>query len=551
MKLLLWALLLVGLIVPTNVWAQEAFTITSFHVDLAVQEDGAVLVEEQITADFGTNERHGIFRTIPVRYQAPGGATRSIRVDQMRVQANGADVPYQQSRERSDLVVKIGDPNAFVSGIQEYGITYRVQNALNGFADHDELYWNATGNGWQTSIDQASARVTLPAASEGLNAQSYQGASGSQEAAESEASGSTFTYQATRQLSAGEGLTVVAGWPKGLVSLPSATQKFLWFVRDNGILALPLFVLAWLVWQFQRRGKDPLGRRTVVPEFAPPKTLTLLEQAALADERLQTRDLTALIVSWAVDGFLTIEEPTKGQYELVRRKALVGRSDAEHRFFDALFVAATNDRVAVKELGGTLASAASTLRTAIFSSLVKRGYFTANPETVRVLWIVGGVIVMVPGFFLQPLFGWPGIVAFVVSGLLIMAAAPFMPRRTAEGVKAKEQVDGFQLYLRTAERYRAEFAEKAKLFESYLPYAIAFGVATLWAKAFRDIATEPPTWYSGYYGSHWIASDFAHGLEGGMNSGMAGAVTTASSGGSGFSGGGSGGGFGGGGGGSW
>ena len=31
------------------------------------------------------------------------------------------------------------------------------------FADHDELYWNVTGNGWGFPIDRASARVVLPA----------------------------------------------------------------------------------------------------------------------------------------------------------------------------------------------------------------------------------------------------------------------------------------------------------------------------------------------------------------------------------------------------
>jgi uncharacterized membrane protein len=39
------------------------------------------------------------------------------------------------------------------------------------------------------------------------------------------------------------------------------------------------------------------------------------------------------------------------------------------------------------------------------------------------------------------------------------------------------------------------------LFERYLPYAMAFGVAEKWAHAFEGMLTEPPTWYVGGTGT--------------------------------------------------
>jgi len=44
---------------------------------------------------------------------------------------------------------------------QTYVITYRVENAILYLKDHDELYWNVTGNYWKAPILEASADVSL------------------------------------------------------------------------------------------------------------------------------------------------------------------------------------------------------------------------------------------------------------------------------------------------------------------------------------------------------------------------------------------------------
>ena len=58
--------------------------------------------------------------------------------------------------------IKIGDPDRTISGEHTYDIRYRVKGALNGFEDHDELYWNAIGApvGASSSIgDRARGRA--------------------------------------------------------------------------------------------------------------------------------------------------------------------------------------------------------------------------------------------------------------------------------------------------------------------------------------------------------------------------------------------------------
>lgn len=57
----------------------------------------------------------------------------------------------------------MGDKDVRISpGVHTYKLTYRVGRELGFFEDHDELYWNVTGNEWAFPIDSASATVLLP-----------------------------------------------------------------------------------------------------------------------------------------------------------------------------------------------------------------------------------------------------------------------------------------------------------------------------------------------------------------------------------------------------
>ncbi|HEY8951450.1 MAG TPA: DUF2207 domain-containing protein, partial [Candidatus Dormibacteraeota bacterium] len=49
--------------------ADEGWVITSFHSDIAIAADSKLTVTEDIRVDFGSLSKHGIFRTIPLRYR--------------------------------------------------------------------------------------------------------------------------------------------------------------------------------------------------------------------------------------------------------------------------------------------------------------------------------------------------------------------------------------------------------------------------------------------------------------------------------------------------
>jgi hypothetical protein len=48
--------------------ADEGWVITSFQSDMSIASDSTLTVKEDVRVDFGNLLKHGIFRTIPLRY---------------------------------------------------------------------------------------------------------------------------------------------------------------------------------------------------------------------------------------------------------------------------------------------------------------------------------------------------------------------------------------------------------------------------------------------------------------------------------------------------
>jgi Predicted membrane protein (DUF2207) len=145
--------------------AQPAERILDYTVDVEIEAAGSLLVTEQIAYDFGTQERHGIFREVPVRFRYDDRQDRIYPLEVLGVWTS-VQTPGQYTLEEVDnaLRIRIGHPDQLISGQHDYRILYRVEGTLNGFVDHDELYWNAIGADWEVPIEQASVRVRAPAA---------------------------------------------------------------------------------------------------------------------------------------------------------------------------------------------------------------------------------------------------------------------------------------------------------------------------------------------------------------------------------------------------
>src|SRR5690606_12055003 len=108
-----------------------------------------------------------------------------------------------------------------------------------------ELNWNVTGNEWAFPIAAARAIVSLPGNAEPARWTAYTGRLGERgEAYEWRMREGRLEVRTTRTLAPGEGLTIVAELPAGLVAPPTQAQKLAYLYLDNRLYLLGGFGLA-------------------------------------------------------------------------------------------------------------------------------------------------------------------------------------------------------------------------------------------------------------------------------------------------------------------
>ncbi|MFH1508766.1 MAG: DUF2207 domain-containing protein [bacterium] len=557
-KKIVYFLVLLLFFLPLSSRAQSyKEQIDGFDVLIEINEDASFDVTETIVYNFGDQESHGIYRSIPYKYQdAKGDFKLRLKVQSVK---DENDIPwnYETYKNNGYQYIKIGDANTLVTGEQTYIIKYNVLRAIGSAETYDELYWNVTGDMWEVPINQVSARVVLPQTINNEEAQvsCYTGAYGENTGlCQGVFAEDTYAFAITSPLSHYEGLTISAAWPKGIVEHPSV---WIFFVQDNWSIILIPFTLFLMIWLYMKKGRDPKGRGTIIAQFDPPDNLNPEEVGTIVDEKASYRELTSTIINLAVKGYLTIAQKGKKDFSFTRtKKEVAGLSQYETDLLNNL-VPTPGGTKDLSDHKQKFATHVQNFLKEVYKTVITKGYFIKNPSTSKILYLVVGIIV---ASFVAPMLGGflnQGVTVFsvVTCGAIITVFSFFMGKRTKKGVLAKEHIKGLELYLTVAEKDRLEFhnaPEKSpKEFERLLPYAIALGVEEKWAEAFKDLQMSEPDWYHGNYGT-FNSVLFASSISNFAAASQSNLGTTASSGGSGVGGGGfSGGGFGGGGGGSW
>ena len=560
-----------------SVSAQGGWSISNFESQIDISTDGTIEVTETIDADF-LMPKHGIYREIPVRYSV-GAHQYSLRFRLLGVDDGAGNSRQTNVTNKSNYVrIKIGNPDVTLTGKHVYRIRYTVARAILREGGHAVLRWNATGTEWRVPIGQSTVKVHLPRplSDDELATAAFTGGFG--------ARGKDYTFSRiddqtiqfeTAKLRAGAGITIDVAMPEDAVALPGFARKLGWWLSDNFIYGVFILILGSCLGFWYFRGRDLPGRGTIVVQYEPPDGLTPVEVGTLIDERVDMRDVSATIIDLAVRGYLKIEEienesvvETKPDYRFVRLKKPKNLKQFELTLFNQIF--GVKETVTLSSLKEKFFPAITTIRTEVFDSLARTGYFDGNPQKVRSRFAKTGVVLLLIALILcvvlqiwmiERVFWIPLIVAGVLSLIVVLVTSRIMPRKTRKGRIGWEEITGLEEYIRRAEVDDLMSQEKRGIFEQLLPYAIVFGLADRWATAFADIYSKPPDWFQPINSSHFTAAALALSMNNGVDtmnrtlpsqprsSGSSGGGGGWSSGG--FSGGSSGGGFGGGGGGGW
>jgi len=509
--------------------------VRKFETDMILSKDGLLTVKETIQMDFASVQRHGIRRFIPISYhRGPGKYNLLFKLVDV-TDANGLPLHTDVARDADNIVLKIGDEKTLVSGQNTYKIDYRVQKEINFFSGAPELYWNATGNQWPYPIDDAVVVVHLPIAASpaSVKCAGFRGGWQSKQPAQISFADNNLVVQA-QHLKPGEGLTFACAMPKGTITPPAISVALLWFLADwYEAVALPLAtaVMLYIYWLFY--GRDKGAVKAVAVDWQPPKELTPAEVGTLIDESCDFADITSTLIDLAARGHLTIKQiPYDGilmlsNKDYVFTKTVPPTSDAplklhETIFLDALFPLGSQGS-RLSDLHGKFQPAVETLKATIYNELMSMGYFCRNPEVDRHMFTAFGVTIIIIGLVLTVVGGdtlRASCLGFMISGIVVALSSGFMPARTAAGSKAYNQCLAFRRFVHAAEKQRIAVLAKddPTIFGRLLPYAMVLGCADYWANQFKDLLTEPPSWYAcppneQPFSSYYFMRDLGYGMQ--------------------------------------
>jgi Predicted membrane protein (DUF2207) len=369
----------------------EVERIRSFDSRITVNADGSMLVKETISiVSAGESIRHGIYRDFPTRYTDHRGNRYSVVFEIVSARRDGHDEPYHTESISNGVRVYFGSSTYDLpDGEHTYEFEYRTDRQLGFFADHDELYWNVTGNGWKFPIDIATATVVLPknvrsrvTDLEGYTG--YQGEKGKAYTSKRDENGNPV-FRA-EHLDPSQGLTIVVEWPKGLIAEPTAEQKRAWFIADHepeilgvgGVAVVLLYYL--MVWSMV--GRDP-KHGTIMPLYEPPDSMSPAAVRFLERMGFDDKAFTCAIIGLAAKGYLTIEQDESKTYKLRRKNKQQNLSDfsADEKALAKVLFEDGDQLVLTNEKHTLLERARKALENTLHTT-TEVGYFVTNGKYV-------------------------------------------------------------------------------------------------------------------------------------------------------------------------
>jgi len=563
----------------TSAWAQER--ITNYDVQIEVETNGGLIVTETVDViSEGQEIRRGIFREMP-RYYEFMGVRLENKYNLLSVKRDGQSENYSIRTDGNAVTWRIGNANIFLeNGPHRYEIKYRINEQVRRHGDKDEVYWNATGTYWNFPIEKASATIIFPRGAEIIEQKAYTGGfntTGSNYAAKKRAN--VVGFETTRTLRRKEGLTVAASIKPGIID-PMSQERIreLNWIRKGGptllgLGGIGLFLYYMTMWT--RVGRDPV-KPPVFPRYEPPKGYSPAAVHYIHNKGFKKMDaLTSTLMSLSMKDVMDIHATKK---KTTLTSMLLNRDSArllkdERKLLD-LFFGDRDGKIVMDKTTDTSFYSKVTKFTRYIAKNYGRDYHRSNAG-----WGLLGMAISIAIIIFvmnQPVSTNGPVFLAILAAIAFMNILFFILLRapTKKGAKISSEIDGFKLYLETAEKDRINTANPlgdrppmmtVELYERFMPYAVALGAEKPWTKQFEDTLPLEAKNYEPSYahgslidgrsgGAPWKMSD---ALATAMTAGVAAAAPvsqSSSSGGfsSGSSGGGfSGGGGGGGGGGGW
>ena len=534
---------ILSLFLFVTICAQER--ITNFDSTVTVQQDGVLSVVERITVFANAREiKRGIIREFPTIYTDFWGRRYVVSFDIKEVLLDGHSVAYKVKKISNGVRIFIGQSDVYLQpGLYTFTIAYHTNRQIGFFQDHDELYWNVTGNGWRLPIDHVIAKIQLPEAIDvnTVSYTAYTGAFGERAMDYRVFTGQhTIVFESTAPFDRYEGLTVAIGFPKGFVHQPTWWETSWYFIRDNGQLIWLFlgFILLLFFYSYHYICiKKQIKPGTIIPLFYPPKGFSpgMVRVLSELQTEVDAKTFAAEIVNLAVAGQITLEYKKGGLFK--KHDYVLHKKDTQRKlpfewynaFMQKLFgshktiqlsYGSTQTRKIINEGNAFLQQQ--------IVNPIKNNYFDFH-SSIRTIGAIGFVIWSLFGIGSDPEIvshAW-FFIFLVLSIFSIVLFSLLFKRYTQPGQRIKDEIDGFKLFLSVTETERLKIigtspTKTPELYETYLPYAIALGVEQAWSAQFAPLFAQmqeqgivySPLWYSGpMFSPDTFASNLTRDLE--------------------------------------
>jgi hypothetical protein len=252
---------------------------------------------------FFDSPRHGFYRVIP---------TNSSNDYMVRVSDIRCSEKFSVDRQSGNVMVKVGDPDRLVSGVQHYTLSYSYDIGADQNDGYDLLYYNILGTGWQLPFDRLDFTIQTPFDLRNDRIVFSRGAYGSV--------GGNVNYTLSDDgktisgtaygFAPGEGLTVNVRLPDG--SFVGARDP-IGIARGFFVpyLALLVLLLGLVFALYLKYGKDE--KLIDVETFDPPDDLSPMLLAHLLKGSANDSDAVAMLFYWADKGYISIQEEETGK----------------------------------------------------------------------------------------------------------------------------------------------------------------------------------------------------------------------------------------------
>jgi uncharacterized protein (TIGR04222 family) len=379
--------------------------------------------------------------------------------------------------------------------------------------DHDQLFFDITGQHLKMPVKAASATVYLPKGAHLISADGYAGPRERKyfvvDVMETEA-GDQANYSVSRPLKKEMVFQISVALTKGFAQ-PGLMRTLGHVDRQAGRLlsAVAVFVFGlvlvalYFIFIWRKVGKDP-AKGTMAPQVEPPAGISPAMMGYIANRgRMTAGVVTAALVNLAQQRVVSISQDS-GIYRLSLAEGPPAPCPPEEKaLVDGLFSRGHSFVISRKHAKKGLRSVAGHMKAVLKQAY--RKYYAANSRHLwRFLWLslimagAGLAFLQVPVRDQRPIiYTAYGAFVFTMLGLMLLVFHRLLKAPTTEGREVMDRIEGFKKILFANYKTARAFDKRPEMdgppsLERHLPYAIALGIDS----EYVSIRMQHLDWYA-------------------------------------------------------